>query len=100
MFNISVKAAIGGGIFAVLAMITAGSFVIAAVQGDFGVMRRVQIRAEAEQLRQERDALTADLAQIKNLTHRLSDDYLDLDLLDERARIVLGYLRSDEIVIR
>ena len=28
------------------------------------------------------------------------DAYLDLDLLDERARDVLGTLRSDEIVIR
>jgi cell division protein FtsB len=30
----------------------------------------------------------------------LSDDFLDLDLLDERARSILGMLRSDEIVIR
>ena len=36
---------------------------------------------------------------IENLTRRLSDDYLDLDLLDERARDVLGLLRADEIVI-
>jgi cell division protein FtsB len=37
---------------------------------------------------------------MQNLTLRLSDDYLDLDLLDEQARDVLGYLRADEIVIR
>jgi cell division protein FtsB len=30
----------------------------------------------------------------------MSDDYLDLDLLDERARKVLGMVRPDEIVIR
>jgi cell division protein FtsB len=36
---------------------------------------------------------------MENLTHRLSDTYLDLDLLDERARNVLGLVRADEIVI-
>ena len=35
-----------------------------------------------------------------NLTHRLSDNYLDLDLLDQQARDVLGLIRADEIVIR
>ena len=44
--------------------------------------------------------LEAQIAEIENLTRRLSDDYLDLDLLDERARDVLGLLRADEIVIR
>jgi cell division protein FtsB len=30
---------------------------------------------------------------------RLSDEFLDIDLLDEQAREVLGYVRADEIVI-
>jgi cell division protein FtsB len=37
--------------------------------------------------------------QMALLTHRLSDDYLDLDLLEEQARERLGYLRPDEIVL-
>ena len=48
----------------------------------------------------ERDALLTDLEKLKILTHRLSDDYLDIDLLDEQVRSVLGYIRADEIVIR
>jgi cell division protein FtsB len=44
--------------------------------------------------------LQAELAEMQNLTHRLSDDYLDLDLLDQQTRDVLGYMRSDEIAIR
>ena len=35
-----------------------------------------------------------------NLTLRLSDHYLDLDLLDEQARSVLGVVRHDEVVLR
>ena len=39
-------------------------------------------------------------AEMENLTRRLSDTYLDLDLLDQQARSVLGMIRADEIVIR
>ncbi|PWE28246.1 FtsB family cell division protein [Pararhodobacter marinus] len=72
----------------------------AAVQGEYGLFRRIQIEADAEQLREERDRLAAELAEIENRTHRLSDNFLDLDLLDEQAREVLGYVRRDEIVLR
>ncbi|HCZ01686.1 MAG: septum formation initiator precursor [Rhodobacterales bacterium RIFCSPHIGHO2_02_FULL_62_130] len=90
----------GGMILFMLAFMLASYFTFAAVQGDYGVFRRVQINAEAETLRVERDRLAAELARMQNLTHRLSDDYLDIDLLDQQARDVLGYLRADEIVIR
>ena len=75
-------------------------FTFAAVQGDFGVFRQVEIRAEAEVLRTDAAQLRAALAEIENRTRRLSDDYLDLDLLDQQARDVLGYIRADEIVVR
>ncbi|MEE9389357.1 MAG: septum formation initiator family protein [Paracoccaceae bacterium] len=75
-------------------------FTFASVQGDYGLFRRVQIDAEAEILHQERQNLTQAVANMRNKTRRLSDEYLDLDLLDEQARDVLGLVRSDEIVIR
>lgn len=77
-----------------------GYFTFAAVQGDYGVFRQVQLRAEERILTEQRDTLRAELERMQNLTLRLSDSYLDLDLLDEQARDVLGYLRADEIVIR
>jgi cell division protein FtsB len=94
------RPALGGAFFMVAAITLGGYFTFAAVQGDFGLFRRVQINAEADTLRLNRDDLLGQLAQMQNLTHRLSDSYLDVDLLDERARAVLGYLRADEIVIR
>ncbi|HEX9859030.1 MAG TPA: septum formation initiator family protein [Paracoccaceae bacterium] len=83
-----------------LAFTLGAYFTFAAVQGDYGVFRQVQIEAEAEALRAERDKLRLGLAEMQNRTRRLSDDFLDLDLLDEQARDVLGYIRADEIVIR
>lgn len=94
------KPAVGTALYIVAIGGLAFYFTFAAVQGDYGVFRRVQAAAERETLTVERDRLKADAAKMENLTRRLSDSYLDLDLLDERARNVLGLLRSDEIVVR
>ena len=75
-------------------------FTYASVQGDYGLFRRVQIDAEARVLQAEMEALQAEVQTLQNKTHRLSDGYLDLDLLDEQARDVLGLVRADEVVLR
>lgn len=75
-------------------------FTFAAVQGDFGLFRRVEIAAEADTLKRDLALLETEITSMENLTRRLSDNYLDLDLLDQQARSVLGLLRADEIVIR
>lgn len=87
-------------IIVLLALLASLYFAFAAVQGPSGLMRRIQLEAETDALRGERDALEAQVEEMRNLTRRLSDDYLDLDLLDERAREVLGLMRRDEIIIR
>lgn len=74
-------------------------FMFASVQGDFGLFRRVQIEAETITLQEERDRLAGEVAVLENKTKRLSDTYLDLDLLDGQARDVLGLIRSDEIAL-
>ncbi|MBB3710551.1 cell division protein FtsB [Limimaricola variabilis] len=75
-------------------------FTFAAVQGDYGVFRRAEVESEARGLEKELASLREEVARMENLTRRLSDRYLDLDLLDARAREVLGMIRADEIVIR
>ena len=74
-------------------------FTFASVQGDFGLFKRVQIEAEAATLAIEKERLTIEVASLENKTKRMSDDFLDLDLLDEQARDVLGLIRTDEIAL-
>lgn len=75
-------------------------FTFAAVQGDYGIFNRVQVEAEIKELRYELDGLESDVAAMRNKTRRLSDTYLDLDLLDAQARERLGMMRADEIIVR
>ncbi len=75
-------------------------FTFAAVQGDYGLFRRAEILGDTAKLRIELDVLEADVARMENLTKRMSDKFLDLDLLDQQARDILGYIGSNDIVVR
>lgn len=90
-----------GALFYFLGMIMLGLyFTFAAVQGDYGLFKRIEVKAEGDALTTELADLKVEVARMENLTARLSDTYLDLDLLDQQARDVLGMIRADEIVIR
>lgn len=69
------------------------------LQGEYGIFSRIQVNDEAVTLQKELDEWNDKIKEMQNLTLRLSDNYLDLELLDERAREVLGYIRKDEIII-
>jgi cell division protein FtsB len=94
------RPAIGSFLFFAAAFALGLYFTFAAVQGDYGLLRRLEAGAEAEALKRDLRALEAEVQEMENLTRRLSDDFLDLDLLDEQARSILGLIRADEIVIR
>ena len=87
-------------IFSALAIALGLYFTFAAVQGDYGLFRRAEISAESRALSQRLAEVQADVDRMDVLTKRLSDEYLDVDLLDEQARSILGMIRADEIVIR
>ncbi|MCR9126094.1 MAG: septum formation initiator family protein [Rhodobacteraceae bacterium] len=94
------RPSLGAFMFVMAAFALSMYFVFSAVQGDHGVFSRAEISAEAEALRKELAVLKTEVARMENLTRRLSDNYLDIDLLDEQARRLLGLTRADEIVIR
>ncbi|MFK7938035.1 MAG: septum formation initiator family protein [Roseovarius sp.] len=100
MRHTSKRPAVGIVIYFAVAFGLGAYFTFAAVQGDFGLFRRAEIEAETIALNAQLAALQDQVAIMENLTKRLSDTYLDIDLLDQQARDVLGLLRADEIVIR
>lgn len=94
------RPAFGGLVFFAGCFCVGAYFIFAAVQGDYGVFRRAEIVVETRELEAELRDLQIEVARMENLTRRLSDTYLDLDLLDERTRDMLGMVRTDEIVVR
>ncbi|MEM7526370.1 MAG: septum formation initiator family protein [Pseudomonadota bacterium] len=75
------------------------TFAHSAVEGERGLRALGEARAEIAALETELAAAQTERAEIANLVRRLSPDFLDRDLLDERARHVLGMARRDELVI-
>ena len=98
--SMSQRLSISATVLLALAVALGLYFAFAAVQGPSGILRRIQIEAETVELQAERDRLKAEVQEMQNLTRRMSDEYLDLDLLDERAREVLGLIRADEVILR
>ena len=94
------RPAVGAALFFGVACSLAVYFTFAAVQGEYGLFRRAEILAETQLLEIQLASMQADVARMENLTQRLSDDFLDLDLLDQQARSVLGLIRGDEMVVR
>jgi len=89
-----------GALFAGALVLGTGYFTFAALEGDFGKFRQMQLNAQKQALQSELLVADAERSIVENRVRRLSDGYLDLDLLDERARKVLGLMRADEIVIQ
>ena len=75
-------------------------FAHSALQGDTGVVEYMRLTQQEAKLQEDLAQLKAERARMENLTLRLSESYLDLDLLDERARVVLGYVGERDALIR
>jgi cell division protein FtsB len=90
----------GSAIFAISMIAMTSYLTFAALQGEYGLFRMFQIEAQEARLRSELTELQIDRAAIANKTRRLSVDHLDLELLDEQSRKVLGLGRRDEVLIR
>jgi cell division protein FtsB len=90
----------GGAVFVTIVGALMCYLSFAALQGEHGLLSLFRIEAQEARFRNELAELRAERATISNKTRRLSTEHLDLDLLDEQAREVLGLGRPDEIMIR
>ena len=71
-----------------------------ALQGEHGLAALRQAEALEADLTAELAGINEERRALANLVGRLDERNLDLDLLDERARTILGYVRREELVIR
>lgn len=70
-----------------------------ALQGDRGWSGWQNLQSETSMLHQDLAALKQQNNHLQSQVLLLSDDQLDLDFLDERARIVLGLVNRKDTVI-
>lgn len=74
-------------------------FAHSGLQSDHGLAALREAAEEERALQAELEAVRTNRVLLQNKVTRLTDGYLDLDLLDERARAALGLVREDELVI-
>ncbi len=75
-----------------------GYFGYHAVQGERGLVSWLRLAHEVERVEAELAASRVERLVVERRVALLSPTKLDRDMLDERARAVLGLARSDEVV--
>jgi cell division protein FtsB len=94
------RGGLSGAVFGLVLIALMAYLTFAAIQGEHGLFRLFQIEAQEKKLVAELDALRAEREALATRTRQLSTHSLDLEMLDERARLVLGLARPDEIIVR
>ena len=80
-------------------MILSFYFIFASFNGEFGVSAKYKLLAKEKVLTKELSILIEESNAIKNKIRRLSDVSLDLELLDEQARKILGMIGEEELIV-
>ena len=70
-----------------------------AVSGERGVFAMLRENSKLDELKAELADVKAKRESLEKKARRLADSNLDLDLLDERVRSVLGVAGKDEVVV-
>jgi len=70
-----------------------------AIEGDRGIHSYARLQKEVQLVQQALAETAKEKRQIERRVALLKADRLDLDMLDEQARRVLGLVRADELVI-
>ena len=77
-----------------------GYFSAQALTGERGLLNGTQRHQELAASRAELAELQTTRGELQARVDGLSPEHLSVDLLEERARVVLGYARPDDYVIR
>jgi len=74
-------------------------FIIASFNGEFGISAKYNLLAKEKFLTNELNIINKETKIIKNRIERLSNTSLDLELLDQQARIILGMIGEEELIV-
>ena len=74
-------------------------FIIASFNGEFGISAKYHLLAKEKILANELNTMNKETKIIKNRIKRLSNTSLDLELLDQQARIILGMIGEEELIV-
>ena len=74
-------------------------FIIASFNGEFGVSAKYHLLAKEKVLANELNIINKETKILKNRIKRLSDTSLDLELLDQQARKILGMIGEEELIV-
>ena len=82
-----------------LGALAVGYFMYHSVQGDRGIMAWIHLKLQVAQAEATYVGLHAVRIEFEKQADRLRSEHLDSDLLDERARIMTGLVRPDELIV-
>jgi cell division protein FtsB len=74
-------------------------FVFHAIHGDRGILAWLRLNQELKAAAAEATQAADDRAAMERRVTLLSNTSLDLDILEERARVMLNYAHPDDLVI-
>ena len=74
-------------------------FTFTAIYGNNGLKKNISLKFEIIELNNKLSSFQKVLYDIEKKTSSLSKKNLDLDLLDEQSRKILGLIRHDEIML-
>jgi cell division protein FtsB len=74
-------------------------FAYHAVEGDRGLLAWIRLQQEVESAQAELSKVSRVREKLAHQTELLRSQAIDPDMLDERARAVLGLMRKDEVII-
>lgn len=74
-------------------------FIYHAVQGNRSVIRLTSLNKSIATMSQKYDSLQAERIALETKVKMLRPGSVNRDLLEERARLVLGYKHPDEVII-
>jgi cell division protein FtsB len=84
---------------AALCAVVVGYFTYHSVQGEKGIHSYLKVNRDVRDAREKLGGIQSTRGELELRVKGLRDTSLDLDLLEERARIVLNLMRDDELLI-